>query len=235
MALFVCVCVCMCTNTRTLTGREKIIHLDHLFKNINPIHPVRGYTVSTATEMVMTWNFHRWKVAQINNLVSDYRWVQALKMPSGCKWFCNRKKTTRSLDNLFAVKNWSYILLLWRTSDTKELCHPKNEKCLHHTASAKTRSCLPQSSRSECWDAVFVRESLGCITNTRLKWMTNFSLSEKNKRDTNTLLKTFSINRVSILCTKQPHHKKAEDDYFLSSSTKVQLQLPFTLQIHILH
>lgn len=45
-----------------------------------------------------------------------------------------QEKTTKSLDNLFAVKNWSCILLAWSTSNTNELYHPKIEKCFHHTA-----------------------------------------------------------------------------------------------------
>lgn len=45
-----------------------------------------------------------------------------------------QEKSTKSLDHLFAVKNWSCILLTWSTSNKNELCHPKIEKCLHHTA-----------------------------------------------------------------------------------------------------
>jgi len=56
-----------------LAWGKNFTHFCHLLKKIKIIHPASGDTIIYATETVMIWIFHRWKVAQISKPVSDYR------------------------------------------------------------------------------------------------------------------------------------------------------------------
>lgn len=84
-----------------------------------------------------------------------------------------QEKNTESLDNLFAVKNWSCILLTWSASNTNELCHPKTEKCLHHPAELLKQELASKKQHKWMLRSHISKGALNMhtnIANVRLKW-----------------------------------------------------------------
>lgn len=155
-----------------------------------------------------------------------------------------QEKSTKSLDNLFAVKKWSCIRLIWRTSNTNELCHPKFEKCLHHTADGLKQGAGSQGAAELMprGDPAFLRDPSmqthnHCQRKAEMPWQNSHSVGRTNTSVTNTLQKTFAIGGDSTPCSMQSHHGEVEDDspYFLlsfyrccSSSTKAHFWLSLT-------
>lgn len=94
-----------------------------------------------------------------------------------------QEKSTKSLDNLFAVKKWSCIRLIWRTSNTNELCHPKFEKCLHHTADGLKQGAGSQGAAELMprGDPAFLRDPStqthnDCQRKTEMPWQNSHSV-----------------------------------------------------------
>lgn len=124
----------------------------------------------------------------------------------GLQMILQQEKSTKSLDNLLAVKYWSCILLTWRTGNTNEMCHPKLEKCLYHAADGLKQGAGFQEADAEmrfCF-------SKGAFS-TRLE-CSDISHSVQKTRDANTLQKTFSIDGQCTLYSMQSQHKEVEDD-----------------------